>query len=350
MSYNSKYTGQQVEALLDIVSQGGGTGGEGGEVQKTTEEEILAMGFTKNKGTITEVKMNGESKGTSGVVDLGTVITSHQDISGKLDATTAASTYAKKEDMPTKVSELVNDAKYASAEDTDGVVDDVIVSGGGSNIYTLDIGEWDGESNIEDLPITMEDVVGLYNADSVRIRSLEEDGTYVYYYPSIVYKSDSDGFIGTSLALNFAGEVCFVVCGGMPEYNLTFGSLNIDSFTPYQPVFGIGVYDEDTGSWNSLSYLKEMIQGVADLDKVIESNKRVVGNLCSIGQEGAVNGLVSAPLYYMGLPFETYTATAFSISDGLVTLLVDVVKTDGTVEQWSVYINEDGTETYEKYQ
>lgn len=88
MSYNSKYTGQQVEALLDIVSQGGGTGGEGGEVQKTTEAEILAMGFTKNQGTITEVKMNGVSKGTSGVVDLGTIITEHQDISGKQDVIT----------------------------------------------------------------------------------------------------------------------------------------------------------------------------------------------------------------------------------------------------------------------
>ena len=91
MSFNSKYSGQQVEALLDIVSQGGGTGGEGGEggeVQKTTETEILAMGFTKNEGTITEVKMNGVSKGTSGVVDLGTVITAHQDISGKVDKVT----------------------------------------------------------------------------------------------------------------------------------------------------------------------------------------------------------------------------------------------------------------------
>lgn len=29
--------------------------------------------------------MNGKSKGTSGVVDLGTVITAHQDISGKVD-------------------------------------------------------------------------------------------------------------------------------------------------------------------------------------------------------------------------------------------------------------------------
>lgn len=42
-------------------------------------------GFTANAGTITGIKMNGASKGTSGVVDLGTVITSHQDISGKLD-------------------------------------------------------------------------------------------------------------------------------------------------------------------------------------------------------------------------------------------------------------------------
>ena len=34
-------------------------------------------------GTITEVKMNGASMGTSGVVDLGSVITPHQNISGK---------------------------------------------------------------------------------------------------------------------------------------------------------------------------------------------------------------------------------------------------------------------------
>ena len=72
--FNSKYTGAQVEALLDIVSQGGsGGGGEGGEVQKTTEAEITAMGFTKNVGTITEVKVNGVSKGTSGVVELDDV-------------------------------------------------------------------------------------------------------------------------------------------------------------------------------------------------------------------------------------------------------------------------------------
>lgn len=46
-------------------------------------------GFTTNIGTITGITMNGTSKGTSGVVDLGTVIT---DVSGKADASAAIGT------------------------------------------------------------------------------------------------------------------------------------------------------------------------------------------------------------------------------------------------------------------
>lgn len=41
---------------------------------------VSGWGFTKNAGTITGIKMNGSSKGTSGVVDLGTVLTAHQAI------------------------------------------------------------------------------------------------------------------------------------------------------------------------------------------------------------------------------------------------------------------------------
>ena len=47
-------------------------------------------GFTSNAGTITGITMNGASKGTSGVVDLGTVITAHQDISGKANTSDLA--------------------------------------------------------------------------------------------------------------------------------------------------------------------------------------------------------------------------------------------------------------------
>lgn len=41
-------------------------------------------------GTITGITMNGTSKGTSGVVNLGTVLTEHQDISGKADVSALA--------------------------------------------------------------------------------------------------------------------------------------------------------------------------------------------------------------------------------------------------------------------
>ena len=59
-----------------------------------TESTVSGWGFTKNKGTVTSVavKMNGATKGTvtsSGTIDLGTVITEHQDISGKQDKITS---------------------------------------------------------------------------------------------------------------------------------------------------------------------------------------------------------------------------------------------------------------------
>lgn len=50
---------------------------------KAVEDRINAHSGIDKVGTITGIKMNGASKGTSGVVDLGTVITAHQDISGK---------------------------------------------------------------------------------------------------------------------------------------------------------------------------------------------------------------------------------------------------------------------------
>lgn len=52
---------------------------------KVVESTVSGWGFTKNAGTVTGITMNGTAKsvGADGVVDLGTVITSHQDISGK---------------------------------------------------------------------------------------------------------------------------------------------------------------------------------------------------------------------------------------------------------------------------
>lgn len=45
-----------------------------------TQIQLNNAGYTTNIGTITGITMNGTSKGTSGVVDLGTVITAHQSL------------------------------------------------------------------------------------------------------------------------------------------------------------------------------------------------------------------------------------------------------------------------------
>ena len=62
-----------------------------------TSTTVSNWGFTKNTGTVTlvAVKMNGATKGTvtsSGTIDLGTVITAHQDISGLMPKSGGTST------------------------------------------------------------------------------------------------------------------------------------------------------------------------------------------------------------------------------------------------------------------
>lgn len=73
---------QAREALSGKVDKVSGRGLS--EDNYTTAEKSklagIAAGATANTGTVTGVKMNGVTKGTSGVVDLGTVITEHQNI------------------------------------------------------------------------------------------------------------------------------------------------------------------------------------------------------------------------------------------------------------------------------
>ena len=63
-------------------------------------------GYTTNTGTITGIKMNGALKGTSGIVDLGTVITEHQDVSDK----------ESKDNKVTTLNESSTDTQYPSAK------------------------------------------------------------------------------------------------------------------------------------------------------------------------------------------------------------------------------------------
>jgi hypothetical protein len=80
-----------------------------------TESTVSGWGFTKNAGTITGINMNGASKGTSGVVDLGTVITAHQDISGKENTSNKV----------TSLSSSSTDTQYPSAKCVYDLIGDI---------------------------------------------------------------------------------------------------------------------------------------------------------------------------------------------------------------------------------
>lgn len=153
--FQSKYSGEQVEEFLDQIANGGAGGGGGitvesdpvfsaspaasiTEAKKTewdnkmdkvtlatvatsgsyndlsnkptipsavTESTVSGWGFTKNTGTITEVKINGSAKTpANGVVDLGTVITSHQSLSN----------YYTKSEVDSKIASSITNAINAS--------------------------------------------------------------------------------------------------------------------------------------------------------------------------------------------------------------------------------------------
>ena len=128
---NNEYT---LDPALDYTSKPAAQGG--------TEVSLVTTGEKYNwnnsgGGTITGITMNGQSKGNSGVVDLGTVITAHQDISGKADSTNvvtrvtrSGTTFSALNSLgqtlftfdqqdtntwPTNVSQLNNDAGYLTA-------------------------------------------------------------------------------------------------------------------------------------------------------------------------------------------------------------------------------------------
>lgn len=99
----SETTTEEVKLPWDVIA-------DPPAIPSKTSQLTNDSGFTANKGTVTSVsvKMNGASKGTvtsSGTIDLGTVLTSHQDVSGKANLT-GGNTFSGVQtiDAPTNVS------------------------------------------------------------------------------------------------------------------------------------------------------------------------------------------------------------------------------------------------------
>jgi len=84
-----------VNNAISAAAPGEATQSAAGLMSATDKTKLdgVATGATANVGTVTGITMNGSAKtvGSDGVVDLGTVITAHQDISGKADKSATVS-------------------------------------------------------------------------------------------------------------------------------------------------------------------------------------------------------------------------------------------------------------------
>lgn len=94
--------------------------------QELTDDQKSQARSNIGAGAITGITMNGASKGTSGVINLGTVLTSHQDISGKADKSATVSNVAWSSNKLTKTingttSDVVTAATLKSAMSLDNV-------------------------------------------------------------------------------------------------------------------------------------------------------------------------------------------------------------------------------------
>lgn len=140
------------------------SGGAGGNV---TESTVASWGFTKNEGTLTGVTMNGESQGTTGVVDLGNVVTGNAKIFYGTCATAAAT-----------VSKVVTCAAFTAADLVKGALIFVTFSSTNSGA-------------VADLTLNVNStgpkfIKKIYNASSTAnlnsVGELRADRTYLFGY------------------------------------------------------------------------------------------------------------------------------------------------------------------------
>lgn len=256
MAYKSKFTGKQIDDYLDsigtkqdklvdgvnIATINGQSLTNGGDVtiegESLTESDIAAMGFTKNtgtyskpssgipksdlasavqtslgkadtalqsyteqyKGTVTGVKINGTTKNpSSGVVDLGTVITAHQDISGKQD-------------------KLVSGTNIKTINGTSILGNGDLTIDGGAKIYELDL---TGRGNLEGY-ITEEEWNIIKTSDRIKIITDVFSTEIVQIYSPL---------------FELVGDItCFTsACGiqGGVTSNYVFTGANITEGSPY---------------------------------------------------------------------------------------------------------------------
>lgn len=164
---------------------------------RVTTDTVAGWGYTKNAGTVTGVKVNGTVKTpTSGTVDIGTVITAHQDISGKQDKLTFDGTYNASTNKAATVSSITS--RIPSALKNPNTLTIAGIAYDGSEAKTINVD-------------------GTYNASSNKIATQTTVSSAVAAAKN-TFKAGtglSASVSGTEVTYSFDDNVTFVFdCGG----------------------------------------------------------------------------------------------------------------------------------------
>lgn len=313
-------------------------------------------GFTTNTGTITGVTMNGVSKGTSGVVDLGTVIT---DVSGKADASAAIGTLSLAIDNTnyqiTLSGTKVDGTTFTVSNVIDLPLESVVVNGSYNNttkkvVLTLQNGNT-VDFSVADLVAGLQSEITSTNKLSADLIS---DGTTNKVYTATEQTKLAGIAAGAEVNVNAdwnasSGDAQILNKPTIPTDSTVSGWGYIKSYTETDPVFSAsaaaGISSSDITNWNGKTSNTGTItsvkmngstvssSGEADLGTVITSHATHALNATN-GTASAVNQ--GTEITYVESITGTSVATSgdLSVSTTRKKVTIPTAVTESTVSGW----------------
>lgn len=226
-------------------------------------------GYTTNTGTITGITMNGTSKGTSGTVDLGTVITEHQDISGKENISNKV----------TSISSSSTDAQYPSAKCVyDNLItkQDSLISG--TNIKTINNQSILGSGNITISGGSSSPYIytGTNTADDIEafesiIDEYNQTGKWDLDY--IIYKNTT---VMKDVQIRMNEATLLSATSYVKSYRFIFKG----DYQAYNTQYNTTLYGKATVVWlngdYSINFEVETVDNIAPLDNNLQYDRKVL--------------------------------------------------------------------------
>ena len=231
-----------------------------------TESTVSGWGFTKNTGTVTDVKMNGTSKVTNGVADLGTVLT---DAGGTFTGPVSSKSYYKSENADLRTSTTLSHIA-------------VKVDNGRTNSHTAYM---NGQINIKSASSSSEKTITI--PDKAGTLALTSD---IPTIPDVSGKADLSGtnnFTGSNTFTN--NNVAFIGQNGQTSINGSNVSIQAVG------AMGSAEFSVKTDNNNKVfEVISDADNGAIHLNRVINIDNEQQGNvpLCIGGTNAGASGQV----------------------------------------------------------